>query len=143
MDWGLTQTQGWAIDRSIPATVQTIGMLVEPDLLRQGQEAAAAQGTSVAVWLRHARRQVTPGDFPPSWRAGETSIRSHDSSRYGRRFMLRLDQETSAKLPTLTQGLDRPAAAIIRQLIAHAVLEDFPESWHMAVKAWQQRQRRS
>jgi predicted DNA-binding protein len=123
--------------------VQTIAMLVEPAFLQPVQAAAAAHRASVAVWLRHALRQVTSGDFPPSWRAGETSMRSHDSSHYGRRFMLRLDRETSAKLQTLIQDLDRPAAAIIRQLIAHAVLEDFPGSWHMAVKERQQRQSRS
>jgi hypothetical protein len=28
MQWGLTQTQGWTIDQSLPATVQTVGMLL-------------------------------------------------------------------------------------------------------------------
>jgi hypothetical protein len=36
----------------------------------------------------------------------------------------------------------RPAAEIIRQLIAQATPEDFPPSWHLAVEEHRQRQGR-
>jgi hypothetical protein len=67
MQWGLTQTRGGTIDQSIPTTVQLVPLLMEPDLLQQVQDAAAAHGTSVVAWVRHALRQVTGADFPPSW----------------------------------------------------------------------------
>jgi predicted DNA-binding protein len=136
MQWGLTQTQGWTIDQSIPATVQTVAMLLEPKLLQQMQDAAAAHGASVAAWVRHALRQVTPNDFPASWHVEAlqgSKPRSHDSHLYPTRSMLRLNNETSEKLDTLTRSLDRPAAEVIRRLIAQATLEDFSQSWRMAV----------
>jgi hypothetical protein len=100
LQWGLAHTQGWTLDRSAPATPHPVTMLVEPELLRQVQAAADAYGASVAAWERHAMRQVTPEDFPASWRAGEMAPRSHDSGHYGKRFMLRFDDETSHKLAT-------------------------------------------
>jgi hypothetical protein len=102
------------------------------------QDAAAAHGVSVAAWLRQAMRQVTPGDFPASWRAGSEPIRTHESGYFARKFMLRLDQETSIKLKTLTHAFDCSADAVIRQLIAQATLDDFPQSWHLAVGEHQQ-----
>jgi predicted transcriptional regulator len=135
MQWGLAQTKGWTIDRSIPAMVHTVAMLVEPELLQQVQEAAAVHGAPVAAWVRHALRQVTHNDFPASWRAGETLPRSHESGHYQRRFMLRVDDETSKKLDTLTQAFDRPAAEVLRHLIAQATPEDFPKSWRLAAAA--------
>jgi predicted transcriptional regulator len=133
MQWGLTQTRGWTVDRAVPGTVRTVGMLLEPELLQQVQEAAAVHGATIAAWLRQAMRRVTIEDFPKSWRAEEIVIRSHDFGYYQRRFMLRLDDETSKKLDTLTRGFDRQAAEVIRQLIAQAKAEDFPPSWHFAV----------
>jgi predicted transcriptional regulator len=133
MPWGLTQTRGWTVDRAVPGTVRTVGMLLDPELLQQVQEAAAVHGATIAAWLRQAMRRVTIEDFPKSWRAEEIVIRSHDSGYYQRRFMLRLDDETSQKLDTLTRGFDRLAAEVIRQLIAQAKAEDFPPSWHFAV----------
>jgi predicted transcriptional regulator len=129
MQWGLAHTEGWTIDLSIPDRPHLVHMLVQPELLQQVQDAADAHGVSMATWLRHAMHQVTPEDFPPSWRAGETTPRSHDSGYYGTRFMLRLDEVTSRKLTTLTQTFDRSAAEIIRQLITRATPEDFPPSW--------------
>jgi hypothetical protein len=111
-------------------------MLVEPDLLYQVQEAAESHRVPVAAWLRQAMRQVTHQDFPPSWHAEAARggrPRSHDSRYYGQRFMLLLDDETSTKLGTLMQTFDRSAAEIIRQLIAQASPEEFPQSWHLAV----------
>jgi hypothetical protein len=115
-------------------------MLVDPELLQQEQEAADTHGVTVAVWLRHAIRRVTMDDFPPSWRAEERAPRSRDSGSYGTRFMLRLDEVTSRKLATLTQTFDRSAAEVIRQLIAQASPEDFPQSWQMAAEERQQRE---
>jgi hypothetical protein len=101
MQWGLAHTQEWTIDRSIPDRPHLVHMLVDPDLLQQVQDAAAAHGADVAAWERHAMRLVTRDDFPPSWRAEETAVRSHDSGYYDRRFQLRLDQATQRKLETL------------------------------------------
>jgi len=97
----------------------------------------------VAAWVRQAMRQVTPADFPASWRAGDIVGRSHKSSYYRNRLMLRLDGATQRKLETLMQTFHRPAAEIIRQLIAQARSEEFPENWHLAVADHRQRQGRS
>jgi hypothetical protein len=80
---------------TVPGTVHTAGMLLEPELLQQVQEAAAAHGATVAAWVRHAMREVTIEDFPASWQAGRIEVRSHDSHTYGQRFMLRLDETTA------------------------------------------------
>jgi hypothetical protein len=106
-------------------------------LLEQVHEAAAAHGVSMAAWLRHAMRQVTIEDCPDSWRAGETLGRSHESGYYQRKFGMRLDKGTSQKLEALSQAFHRQAAEVIRQLVAQAKPEDFPESWHLAVQACQ------
>jgi hypothetical protein len=79
-------------------------------------------------------RQVTYEDCPPCWRARETAPRSHESGHYAKRFILRLDDETSAKLATLTQTFYRSAAEVIRQLVAQVRPEDFPPSWQLAVQ---------
>jgi hypothetical protein len=109
-------------------------LLVDPELLQQLQEAAAAHGADVAAWERHAMRQVTRDDFPPSWRAGETAPRSHESGSYHRRLQLRLDPDTQTKLQTFMQAFHRSAAEIIRQLIAQANPDDFPEIWRLEVQ---------
>ena len=139
MQWGLTRTQGWTVDRIIPASVHLVPLLVEPAMLQQVQAAANAHGADVAAWERHAMRQVTPEDFPASWRPGGTTRRSHESGYYHRKLGLRLDTVTSHKLEMLTHTFDRPAAEVIRQLIRRAKLEDFPPSWQMAVDEPHQR----
>jgi hypothetical protein len=131
MGWGLTQTQGWTIVRSIPATAGIVAMLVEPELLQQVQEAAAAHSATVAPWLRHAMRQVTIEDFPESWRLGVAGVRSHESGSYQRRFMLRLDETTTQKRQQDVEQLGMSRAEIIRQLIIQAKAEDFPPSWQL------------
>jgi predicted transcriptional regulator len=133
MVWGLDHPQARTPNRQPPEGTHLVHMLAEPALLQQVREAAALQGDSVAAWVRQAMRQVTLEDFPASWLAGEMASRSHDSGHYQRRFMLRLDTETSHKLETLTRAFDRPAAEIIRQLIGQAKPEYFPRSWQMAV----------
>jgi predicted DNA-binding protein len=66
MQWGLAQARGWTIDQSLPAIVQTVGMLLEPELLQQVQEAAAAHGTTVAAWVRHACGRSRSRTFRPA-----------------------------------------------------------------------------
>jgi hypothetical protein len=102
---------------------------LEPELLRWVQDAAAAHNASLACWLQHALQQVNPDEFPPSWRAGETTVRSHGSGYYHRKFRLRLDEVTSGRLEALAQTFNRPAAEVIRQLIMQARPEDFPTHW--------------
>lgn len=92
-----------------------------------------AHRLSVAAWLWHAMRQVTPDDFPPSWRAGDMASRSHDSGYDDHTFGLRLDEVTSRTLEILTQTFQRSAAEMIHQLMAQAPPEDVPQSWHLAV----------
>jgi predicted HicB family RNase H-like nuclease len=137
MQWALAHTNGWVVDRSIPAAPHPVTVLVNPALLQRVQAAAATQGVSVAAWVRQAMRQVTREDFPASWRAGDAVPRDHDSGRYQRRFMLRLDEETSHKLETLIRAFERPAAEVIRQLIGQAKPEDFPRSWQIALNEHQ------
>jgi predicted transcriptional regulator len=132
MQWGLHHSTGWTIDRSAVAVVSPVPVLLEPDLLQHVQDTAAAHGVSMAAWLREAMRRVTAEDFPASWRAAETPGRSHESGHYHPKFGMRLDEVTAHKLETLTHTFNRPAAEIIRQLIAQVRAEDFPPSWHMA-----------
>jgi hypothetical protein len=121
---------------AVPGTVHTVGMLLEPELLQQLQDAAATHGVTVATWVCHALWQVTLDDFPASWHAeaAQDDLRgSHDSRRYGTRLILRLDNETSKKLGILTRTFDRSAAEVIRHLIVQATPEDFPPSWRVRV----------
>jgi predicted transcriptional regulator len=136
MQWGLRHSEGWTIDQSVPATVHLAPVLLEPELLQQVQDAAVVHGASVAAWLREALRRVTSGDFPPSWHAEAAQgdrPRSHDSRYYSTRFMLRLDETTAQKLQHLVKQVGKPRAEVIRQLIAQARPEDFPQSWQLAV----------
>jgi hypothetical protein len=48
---------------------------------------------------------------------------------------MRLDTVTSHKLETLTKTFGRSAAELIRQLIAQATPETFPESWRLTAEA--------
>jgi hypothetical protein len=76
------------------AAVHRVSLLMGPELLRQVQD-AAAHGVSVAAWVRQAMRQVTPEDFPPSWRAEASTARAHESGYFHRKLGLRLDAVTS------------------------------------------------
>jgi predicted DNA-binding protein len=143
MPWGITHGTAWTIDRSIPASPHIVPLLLEPALLQQVHDAAAAHGASVAAWLRHALRHVTPADFPPSWQAGEAAPRSHDSAYDGTRFVMRLDPQTRATLKHFSDHFDQPVAAVIRQVVRQARIEDFPERWHLAVNERRAREDRS
>jgi predicted transcriptional regulator len=137
LPWGLCHSEGWIIDRSAVVAVPPVSVLLEPELLQRVRDAAAAQSASVAAWVRHALRQVTPDDFPATWQAqaheGGRS-RSHDSPTYGRRFMLRLDESTAQQLQGLVAQFGTSRAEIIRQLVAQAKPEDFPHSWQLAAR---------
>ena len=76
-------------------------------------------------------REVRIDDFPKSWHADQIGVRSHDLHTYGQRFMVRLDETTTQKLQQLVEQFGMSRAEIIRQLIAQAKLEDFPESWQL------------
>jgi predicted transcriptional regulator len=132
MQWGLRHAKGWTIEPSVPASAHLVHVLVEPAVMQEVQAAADHQQVSVATWLRHAMRQVTHDDFPASWRATETAVRSHESGYYHRKFGLRLDEATSQKLEHLTQTFHWSAAEVIRQLVAQAHPEHFPQSWQLA-----------
>jgi hypothetical protein len=120
MPWGLTQTRGWTVDRAVPGTVRTVGMLLEPELLQQVQEAAAAHGATVAGWWRQAMREVTIDDFPATWRAGVAGVRSHDSQTYGQRFMLRLDETTTGQSVPFQHMVGATAASCVAAgLVVH------------------------
>jgi hypothetical protein len=98
MQWGLRHSEGWTIDRSPVVAVSPVPILLEPELFQQVQEAAAAHSASVACWLRHVLQQINLDDFPPSWRIEETTVRSHESSYYFRKYQLRLDEASSAPM---------------------------------------------
>jgi hypothetical protein len=74
MQWGLSQSRGWTVDMAVPGTVRTIGMLLEPKLLEQVQEAAAVHRASMVAWLREAVRRFTRDDFRDSWRTGVNGV---------------------------------------------------------------------
>jgi predicted transcriptional regulator len=133
IQWGLSHSGSWTIDEPIPMSTQPVPVLLEPALQQRVQDASAAHRVSTAAWIRQAMRRIALEEFPASWRAEETTPRSHESGYYGTRFMLRLDDQTSSKLRTLTQTFHRSAAEVIRQLIAQARPEDFPPSWQLAV----------
>jgi hypothetical protein len=139
MQWALRHSDGWTIDRSTVAAVSPVPVLLEPDLLQQVQAATAAYGVSVAARLREAMRRIAADDFPASWRLGESAVRLHESGYFHQKFGMRLDEVTSRKLEAFTQTFHRPAADVIRQLIAQAKPEDFPPSWHLVAAERQRR----
>jgi hypothetical protein len=134
MHWGLSRGQTGPLDRDdAPGPVRHLACSVASALHQQVQQAAAAVGVKTAPWLRQMIRQVTPEDFPASWHEGHAAERSHESRRYGKRFMLRLDGQTWATLDVWSTHFERSAAEIIRQLLAQATPDTFPASWHRRV----------
>jgi hypothetical protein len=97
------------------------------------QQAVAAAGVHTAPWLRHMIRHIRMADFPASWREGQAEERSHESGRYGKRFMLRLDDPPWEKLDALAAHFKTSGAEIIRQLLAQATPDTFPARWHRRV----------
>jgi predicted transcriptional regulator len=144
MRWGLRRKSPGAIDDTAPRLAQHLFFIVDAALHQQVKDTAKAAGVDVAPWLRHLMRQVTKADFPKNWQARRTerltptAPRSHDSRQYWRRFMLRLDDQASARLEELASHFGEPHAEVIRQLIIQSTLDDFPPSWHVAVQERQQ-----
>jgi predicted transcriptional regulator len=137
LQWGLGHSGGWTIDRSAVVAVPPVSVLLAPELLQHVQDVAAARRASVAAWVRHALRQVTPDEFPATWQAQAREggrSRAHDSPTYGRRFMLRLDELTAQQLQMLVAQFGQSRAEIIRQLVAQATPEDCPPSWQLAAR---------
>jgi hypothetical protein len=132
MQWGLSQGPTGALDQgNAEGPVCYLSLYVEAKLHQQVEKTASTAGLKIAPWLRAMVRQIAITDFPASWQVATPRERSHDSGTYGKRFMLRLDDLTQAKLEDLSTHFDKPAAEIIRQLIAQAEPEDFPKSWQM------------
>jgi predicted transcriptional regulator len=147
MRWGLGREPAGPIDDTDPSPVQHLFSLVDAALHQQVRAAAKDAGVDVAPWVRHRMCQITRRNFPKSWQARTTegkatAQRSHDSRYYGKRFMLRLDDQTWVGLEALARHFGEPNAEVIRQLIAQAKLEHFPPSWQLAVKERRQRQAR-
>jgi hypothetical protein len=135
MHWGLNRSQTGPLDQGEShGPVRHLSLYVKSDLYERVQKAATAAGVKTAPWLRHMVHQVTIADFPGSWQEAQSEERSHDSRTYGTRFMLRLDNLTRETLEGRSTHFDKPAAEIIRQLIAQATHEDFPTSWQGMTK---------
>jgi predicted transcriptional regulator len=122
LQWGLSHGQGWQVDRGRRPAPHHSFLRLEPELLTRADFPAS--------WPR-ARRELTKRE----------STRSHDSRHYHTRYMMRLDDASTRKLDELAQHFNRSAADVLRQLIAQATPETFPQSWHLAAE--ERRQRRS
>jgi predicted transcriptional regulator len=134
MRWGLSREPGGTLDQGTSqGPVRHLYLYVDSDLYEEVQKAATAAGVTTAPWLRHMVRHIRLTDFPASWQAEHADERSHDSRRYGKRFMLRLDEPTWGTLDALATYFERSGAEIIRQLLAQATPEAFPASWHRRV----------
>jgi len=132
MYWGLSRGQTAPLNQGEShGPVRHLYCYVPLTLHEDVEKAAAAASVKTAPWLRSMVRQIALTDFPASWQEARSTERSHNSRVYGTRFMLRLDDLTQEKLEALSAHFDKPAAAIIRQLIAQAEREDFPRSWQM------------
>ena len=141
MEWGLSREQTGPLDQGASqGPVRHLHLYVPSDLHERVLKTAAAAGLKAAPWLRHMVCQIAITDFPDSWQEATPSERSHDSRTYGKRFMLRLDDLTQAKIEDLSTHFDKSAAEIIRHLLAQATPEDFPKSWQMGVSERRPRQ---
>jgi predicted HicB family RNase H-like nuclease len=146
LPWGRAHGANWPISRDRPPSPsQNLSVRVTEDLRQQVYDTAAASGVPVSTWLRHVMQHITPDDFrtngPPEITSEDEEedrtrrgLRSHESQRYARRFMIRVDEATGRKLALFMQTFERPAAEIIRHLIAQATLEDFPRGWLLAAQ---------
>jgi predicted transcriptional regulator len=136
MRWSLSREPGGALDRGAShGPVRHLSLYVPVELHARVQKAAAAAGLHTAPWLRYMVRHISMADFPASWHEGPAEERSHDSRRYGKRFMLRLDDPTWETLDALATHFETSSAEIIRRLLAQATPDTFPASWHRRVAA--------
>jgi predicted transcriptional regulator len=145
MQWGMTrQAMGEIVHGDVQGPTTHLVFVVEATVHQDVGKAARGAGMDVATWLRQMLRDITEADFPRSWQVAaqgttrpqaspRVSRRSHDSRTYGKRFRLRLDAPTWQTLERFAHHFTQSHAAIIRQLIAQARLEDVPQSWQIAV----------
>jgi predicted transcriptional regulator len=133
MQWGLDCGPTDTIDHGISqGSLRQLSLYVPFDLYARVQQAATAAGVQTSPWLRHMVRQISITDFPASWQEEPPRERSHDSRHYGKRFMMRLDPQTWETLEELSKRFEKSAAEIIRQLVAQATPDDFPQTWQTA-----------
>jgi hypothetical protein len=78
------------------------------------------------VWAKDQEARVYSSGNDPLTYPTESVV-----ARFGK-FTLRFDAGASTTLAYLEQRFHRPAAAVIRQLIAQATPEDFPLGWRIA-----------
>ncbi|HSF29889.1 MAG TPA: hypothetical protein VLK82_05380 [Candidatus Tectomicrobia bacterium] len=132
MEWGLSRGPMEKIEQGdAQGPVRYLYLHIDTELRARVEQAATAAGVKIAPWLRHMVRQITVTDFPASWQEATSEERSHDSSDYDTRFMLRLDDASRTKLQELVERFAASKAEIIRQLIMQATPEAFPKSWQM------------
>jgi hypothetical protein len=94
--------------------VRHLYVYVDADLHDAEHKAATTVGVKMAPWLRQMVRHMSITDVPGSWQAARAEARSHDSHRYGARFMLRLDEGASVTLQGLVERFHVSRADIIR-----------------------------
>jgi hypothetical protein len=132
MRWGLSRERMAALDQGEPqGPVRHLYCYVDADLYQAVQQASTALGVHLAPWLRQMVGHILITDFPASWQEARAEARAHDSPRYGRRFMLRLDDPTWEKLEALSAHFETSGAEIIRQLLAQTTPEVFPAHWQL------------
>jgi hypothetical protein len=129
-----------------PSPAQNLSVRVTAGLRQQVYDEARTSGVPVSTWLRQVVQHITPDDFPASGPPEITSEdeeedrtrrrpRSHESRRYTRRFMIRVDEATGRKLALFMQTFERPAAEIIRHLISQATHAHFPKNWQREMES--------
>jgi hypothetical protein len=145
LQWGMArQAMGEIEHGDVQGPTKHLFFVVDATLHQDVGKAARGARLDVAPWLRHMLREITAADFPRSWQVAaqdttrpqaspRVSLRSHDSRTYGKRFMRRLDEPTWDALEMLSHHFQQSHAEVIRQLIAQARPEDFPQSWRRAV----------
>jgi hypothetical protein len=129
LQWGLVHAQRWPLTQARPPSpAQNLSVRVTEALRQQVYDAATALRVPVSTWLRHVVQHITPDDLlasgHPEAAAEEAwedrtrrGLRSRESRRYARRFMIRVDEATGRKLDGFMQTFERPAAEILRYFI--------------------------
>jgi predicted DNA-binding protein len=143
MQWGLSREPMHEIDQGAShSPARYLNCSVASDLYEHVQRVASAAGIKTAPWLRQMVGQIAITDFPTSWQEATPRERFHESRAYGKRFMMRLDAPTWEKLEDLSTHFGTSAAEIIRQLVAQAEPEDFPQAWQSAGRSRRSHPRR-
>jgi hypothetical protein len=144
MHWGLSRERTETLDHGeSQGPVHHLYFYVVSELHARVKKAATAAGGTIAPWLRQMVRQIAITDVPASWEEERSEERSHDSSVYSTRFVLRLDEASRTTLQNLVERFHVSKADLIRQLIAQATDDDFPRSWHTRAAERRAQQSRS